>query len=304
MACCQHTIQQRSPETMSPLMGRMATSRRQLLSAKDCFWEKGKEGTPHRSVREAEMVTQTVGSTQACVRLASMWESLGKCSVPSPPTPAHTQTHCCPAWSTWYISSGIWPRWLLAALTPGSCASSLPVGRLGTATSSTTCGSSRVKRQTMNYCEAAAANLTFIQEIHCKHMTAHVKHMSTCHPHANAWLITWLVFCAKGFVWTHVTTWFIWGHWGRMLYDDFMCCIYVRHKRFHQASAHLFVWGNSVERSNQKAAKDYTLRDFLPFQWWINGWLTFHFYNYCLTMLCKWRLWQLRTFPWSSLGRF
>lgn len=85
------------------------------ILAKDGIWGKEKEETPHRSVREAEMVTQTVGSTQACVRLASMWECLGKRSILSPPTLAHTQTHCCPAWNTWYISSGIWPRWLLAA---------------------------------------------------------------------------------------------------------------------------------------------------------------------------------------------
>lgn len=80
----------------------------------------------------------------------------------------------------------------LATLTPGSCASSSPVGRLGTATSSTTCGSSWVKRRAMNYSKAAAANLTFIQEFHCKHMSASV---NTCHPHTDAQLTTWLVFC-------------------------------------------------------------------------------------------------------------
>lgn len=116
VASCQRAIQKRPPERISPLMGRMAASRRQLSSWQGtASEEKRKEGTPHRSVRVAEMVTQTVGSTQACVRLASMWECLGKRAVLSPPTPAHTQTHCCPAWNTWYISSGIWPRWLLAA---------------------------------------------------------------------------------------------------------------------------------------------------------------------------------------------
>ena len=83
--------------------------------AEDCIWGKGRQGTPHRSAREAEMVTQTMGSAQACVRLASMCECLGKRSALSPPTPARTQTHCCPAWNTWYISSGIWLHWLLAA---------------------------------------------------------------------------------------------------------------------------------------------------------------------------------------------
>lgn len=78
----------------------------------------------------------------------------------------------------------------LAAPTPGSCASSSPVGRLGTATSSTTCGSSRVKRQAMNYSAAAAANLTFIQEIRCEHMTAHGRRGSVCHPHTDARLVT------------------------------------------------------------------------------------------------------------------
>lgn len=116
MACCQHNIQQRPPERILPLMGWTAVSRCQLQSwQRTACEEKGKERTPHGSVSEDEMVTQTVGSTQACVRLASMWECLGKHSVLSPPTQDHAQTHCCPALNTWYISSGIWPRWLLAA---------------------------------------------------------------------------------------------------------------------------------------------------------------------------------------------
>lgn len=108
----------------------------------------------------------------------------------------------------------------LATLPPGSCASSSPVGSLGTATSSTTCGSSRVKRGAMNYSKAAAANLTFIQEIHCKHMTASQnKH----HPHTNAWSTTWLSSLypvAMGFVCPDVMSWFIWGERGRILCND------------------------------------------------------------------------------------
>lgn len=186
------------------------------ILAKDSIREKEGEGTPHRSVGEAEMVTQTIGSTQACVRLASVWESLGKRSVLSPPTPAHTNT-LLPC-----LEHMVHQQRHLAALTPGSCASSSPVGRLGTATSSTTCGSSRVKRQAMNYSGAAAANLTFSQEIDCKHMTAHAKHTSTRHPHANAWLITCLVFCAKGFVSPRVMELFIWGQRWRMRCDDYV----------------------------------------------------------------------------------
>lgn len=137
---------------------------------------------------------------QVGINVRKSWQML--CSLPSHPS-SHTNT-LLPC-----LEHMVHQQRHLAALTPGSCASSSPVGRLGTATSSTTCGSSRVKRQAMNYSEAAAANLTFIQEIRCKHMTAHAKHMSTCQPHTNAWLTTWLVFCAKGFACPHVTTWFI-----------------------------------------------------------------------------------------------
>lgn len=80
----------------------------------------------------------------------------------SPPsTPAHAQNTLLPC-----LEHMVHQQRHLAALTPGSCASSLPVGSLGTATSSTTCGSSRVRRRAMNYFEVAAVKLTFIQEIH------------------------------------------------------------------------------------------------------------------------------------------
>lgn len=149
-------------------MGRVAAIRRQLHSWQGTAGEeKGSVRTPHRSVREDEMVTQTMGSTQACVRLASVWECLGKHAFFSPPTPAHAQNTLLPC-----LEHMVHQQRHLAALTPGSCASSLPVGSLGTATSSTTCGSSRVRRRAMNYFEAAAANLTSIQGIHCKHMMA------------------------------------------------------------------------------------------------------------------------------------
>lgn len=125
---------------------------------------------------------------QVGINVRMSWQAL--CSLPSHPS-SHTNT--------------LLPRFEhmvhqqrhLDSLTPGSCASSSPVGSLGTATSSTTCGSSRVKRRAMNYFAAAATNLTFIQEIHCKHMTAS---QSTSHPHNNAWLTAWLLFCAKGLV--------------------------------------------------------------------------------------------------------
>lgn len=149
-------------------MGWVAAIRRQLHTWQGTAGEEiGSERTPHRSVREDEMVTQTMGSTQACVRLASVWECLGKHAFSSPPTPAHAQNTLLPC-----LEHMVHQQRHLAALTPGSCASSLPVGSLGTATSSTTCGSSRVRRRAMNYFEAAAANLTSIQGIHCKHMMA------------------------------------------------------------------------------------------------------------------------------------
>lgn len=157
-------------------MGWVAAFRRQHNTWQGTAWEeKGSKRTPHRSVREDEMVTQTMGSTQACVRLASVWECLGKHAFFSPPTPAHAQNTLLPC-----LEHMVHQQRHLAALTPGSCASSLPVGSLGTATSSTTCGSSRVRRRAMNYFEAAAANLTFIQEIHCKHMLAAKSETQPC----------------------------------------------------------------------------------------------------------------------------
>lgn len=184
-------------------MGRVAAIRRQLHSWQGTAGEeKGSERTPHRSVREDEMVTQTMGSTQACVRLASVWECLGKHAFFSPPTPAHAQNTLLPC-----LEHMVHQQRHLAALTPGSCASSLPVGSLGTATSSTTCGSSRVRRRAMNYFEAAAANLTSIQGIHCKHMMA-----AEWKP-GQGWQALWVVFFGEGdlvqmnfliYIWHHV----------------------------------------------------------------------------------------------------
>lgn len=123
---------------------------------------------------------------QVGINVRMSWQALR--SLPSHPS-SHTNT-LLPC-----LEHMVHQQRHLAVLTPGSCASSSPVGSLGTATSSTTCGSSWVKRRAMNYFEAAAANLTFIQEIHYKHMTAS---QSTCHPHTNTRLTTWLVSCAKG----------------------------------------------------------------------------------------------------------
>lgn len=49
----------------------------------------------------------------------------------------------------------------LATLTPGSCASSSPVGSLGTATSSTTCGSSWVKKASDELFRGCSCKLDF-----------------------------------------------------------------------------------------------------------------------------------------------
>lgn len=188
MACCQHPVRKRPPERM----GWVAAIRRQFHTWQRTAWEKkGSERTPHRSVREDEMVTQTMGSTQACVRLASVWECLGKhSSLPPPPIPTSTSAH---AQNTLLpcLEHMVHQQRHLAALTPGSCASSLPVGSLGTATSSTTCGSSRVRRRAMKYFEAAAVKLISIQEIHCKHARAP---KSKSHPRNNAKLTAFFFF--------------------------------------------------------------------------------------------------------------
>lgn len=148
----------------------MAASRRQLPSwQRTACEEKGERGTPpipqickksrdsNTNHREYHSMCQ-VGinasmSWQGCLSLPACPSSYTNTLLPCFEHMVHQQRH-------------------LAALTPGSCASSSPVGSLGTATSSTTCGSSRVKTRAMNYFEAAAANLTFIQEIHCKRLTA------------------------------------------------------------------------------------------------------------------------------------
>lgn len=132
---------------------------------------------------------------QVGINVRMSWQALR--SLPSHPS-SHTNT-LLPC-----LEHMVHQQRHLAALTPGSCASSSPVGNLGTATSSTTCGSSRVKKQAMNYFEAAAANLTFIQEIHCKHMTVS---QSTCHPHTNARLTSLRVQCAERQKCPHVMAW-------------------------------------------------------------------------------------------------
>lgn len=142
MACCQHAIQWGHLKgflAADGLDGRKPAPT-PLLGSGRLAWKRGKRRTPRGSVREDEMATQTVGSTRACVRLASTLECLGKRSValPSYPSPsANTLLPC--------FEHMVHQRRHLATLTPGSCASSSPVGSLGTATSSTTCGSSRVK---------------------------------------------------------------------------------------------------------------------------------------------------------------
>lgn len=199
MACCQHTIQQRLPERISPLIGWTAASRRQLPSwQRAASEEKRKRGPPtDRWERGWDGNTNHGEYPSMCqvgINVRISWQALR--SLPSHPS-SHTNT-LLPC-----LEHMVLQQRHLAALTPGSCASSSPVGSLGTATSSTTCGSSWVKSRAMNYFEAAAANLTSIQEIHCKYMTAS---QNTCHPHTNASLTTWLVVHAKGLVvlmWWH-----------------------------------------------------------------------------------------------------
>ncbi|KAJ0002284.1 hypothetical protein NQD34_002080 [Periophthalmus magnuspinnatus] len=113
MACCQVNIDLNHLKGSSTILAGRPRADASPTLAKDWIRKKEteeKRGTPDRSAKEGTMLAQTAGSTRACVRLASMCECLGKLSLLSLPTEARTQTHCCPAWNTWYISSGIWPR--------------------------------------------------------------------------------------------------------------------------------------------------------------------------------------------------
>lgn len=119
MACCQHTIQQRTPERIQLPMRRTAASWRQLPSwQRTASEEKGKRESgdpPWICERGWDGNTNRGEYPSMCqvgINVRISWQVLRSLS---PPTPAHTQTHCCPAWNTWYISSGIWPRWLLPA---------------------------------------------------------------------------------------------------------------------------------------------------------------------------------------------
>lgn len=78
---------------------------------------------------------------------------------PPPPHPAPAPPASCPDWNTWHVG-GIWPM-----PAHSSCALSMPVGTLGTTTSSTTCGSSRQAGGGDELFRSAAANLIPIQEI-------------------------------------------------------------------------------------------------------------------------------------------
>lgn len=68
----------------------------------------------------------------------------------------------------------------LAALTLSSCALSSPVGTLGTATSSTTCGSSRAQRGPMNY-SGLQLQTWLLSRRYCTVNT----HQTPCHTHAH-----------------------------------------------------------------------------------------------------------------------
>lgn len=168
---------------------------------------------------------------QVGINVRMSWQALR--SLPSHPS-SHTNT-LLPC-----LEHMVHQQRHLAVLTPGSCASSSPVGSLGTATSSTTCGSSRVKRRAMNYFEAAAANLTFIQEIHYKHMTAS---QSTCHPHTNARLTVWLVCCAKGLCVSSCDS-MVHLRWKTEDAQWWLseCCIYAEHKCFSKRPRETDEW--------------------------------------------------------------
>lgn len=156
------------------------------------YLREGEERAGRRNLRECQNMCQ----------VGTMWEWSWQAPLLSP---------SCPTWNTWYVGSGIWPRWLSAAALClrqlGRLAlplHQLPVDPPGRG------GGDELFR-------AAAANLTSIQEMqHCKHMTI------SRHPHTNhhgrdhcVWAVPKLTgICLLG-------QWFILGE--RQRYSFFSC---------------------------------------------------------------------------------
>lgn len=171
------------------------SDRRERMRAREdppSYLREGEERAGRRNRRECQNMCQ----------VGTMWEWSWQAPLLSP---------SCPTWNTWYVGSGIWPRWLSAAALClrqlGRLAlplHQLPVDPPGRG------GGDELFR-------AAAANLTSIQEMqHCKHMTI------SRHPHTNhhgrdhcVWAVPKLTgICLLG-------QWFILGE--RQRYSFFSC---------------------------------------------------------------------------------
>lgn len=131
----------RPPERISPPMGLTAASRRQHRSwHRRHVWKREREDPPQICERRWDGNTNRGEYPSMCqvgIDVRMSWQALG--ALPSyPSSRTNTLLPC--------FEHMVHQRRHLATLTPGSCASSSPVGSLGTATSSTTCGSSRVKK--------------------------------------------------------------------------------------------------------------------------------------------------------------
>lgn len=313
MACCQHNIQQRPPERILPLMGWTAASRCQLVLAKNCMWGKGKREDPPRICERGWDGNTNRGEypsmCQVGINVRMSWQALR--SLPSHPSSCTNTLLPC-------FEHMVHQQRHLAALTPGSCASSSPVGSLGTATSSTTCGSSRVKRRAMNYFAAAAANLTFIQEFHCTHTTAtHMIMLGWQHGFYSAQRDSFVR------MWWHGST--ETKDEGLTLFS--MCYIYTKHKWISKKKSGEKIvtqlealrkvnvsWAQccssgSVSTSFCVGKWHWKMKSkgnqgfiFLPFSQWTNGQVTFRLDNYCLTFLIE--VLTTRTLALSALNTF
>lgn len=273
MACCQHTIQQRPPERISPLMGWTAASRCQLQSwQRTACEEKGKRGPPTdlwermRWHHEPWGVPKHVSGWHQCENvLASAAFS------PLPPQLTHKHTVAL-LWThgTSTAASGRADSWQLrfvfASWESWHCHFINYLWLLQ---------SKRSERWII-------LRLQLQTWLSSKRFTINIWH--TSHPHNNAGLTVRLLFRAKGLVCPRGRAKDE-GFKARTLY---VCCIYITHSEFrkrrnkpratvsslktsmlfgpsalHEAvSAHLFMLESGIEKSSQKASKDYASLSF------------------------------------------
>lgn len=141
MACCQHTIQQGHLKGFRHRWAwRPQAGANTALGKGRHVWKREREDPPQICERRWDGNTNRGEYPSMCqvgIDVRMSWQAFG--ALPSyPSSRTNTLLPC--------FEHMVHQRRHLATLTPGSCASSSPVGSLGTATSSTTCGSSRVKK--------------------------------------------------------------------------------------------------------------------------------------------------------------